>query len=104
MGYRIKVNHSKLGSAANAIETYTSSMSSKMRTADNTVSAMLGNWQGNDANSFVAQWDKVNDADSTYANMKKSLESYAKFLRHAENKYKTAQISAINRANRLPKW
>ena len=53
---------------------------------------------------FKKQWDMVTDGESTYAEMIKALESYSKFLLHAGEKYKNAQINAVNRANRLPKY
>lgn len=104
MGYKIKVNHSQFDKAADAIDCYTSKMNTKMNSADQNMKAMFASWNGVDSASFKAKWDTVNDADSTYGKMKKSLESYSKFLRSAGNKYKKAQADAINRANKLPKW
>lgn len=104
MGYKIKVNHNMLDTAANTIDEYIKNMNSKMGSANSSVTTMLATWQGNDANAFKVKWDTVDDADSTHGMMKKSLESYSSFLRNASSKYKNAQINAINRANGLPKW
>lgn len=104
MGYKIKVDHSKFDTAASAIETFNSNINTKMGKADKAVTTMLSSWKGLDASTFKTKWDTVNDRDSTYGKMKKSLESYAGFLRAAGSKYKNAQANAINRANRLPKW
>ena len=104
MGYKIKVNHNTLDTAANTIDEYIRNMDSKIGKANSAVTTMLSTWQGNDANEFKVKWDTVDDADSTHGMMRKSLESYASFLRNASSKYKNAQINAINRANSLPKW
>ena len=100
----IKVDHSKFETAASAIDSYVSSMKSKMGSANGQVNALSANWQGGDFTQFKTQWDKVTNNDSTYNNMIKSLESYAKYLRYASQKYKEAQSNAVNRANGLPKW
>lgn len=104
MGYKIKVNHSQFDKAAQAIDTYTGKMKTQMNSADQNMKNMFSSWNGVDATSFKTKWDTVNDTDSTYGRMKKSLESYSKFLRTAGNKYKKAQADAINRANKLPRW
>lgn len=104
MGYKIKVNHNVLDTAANTIDEHIRNMDSKIGKANTSVTTMLATWQGNDANEFKIKWDTVDDADSTHGMMRKSLESYSYFLRNASSKYKNAQINAINRANSLPKW
>lgn len=104
MGYKIKVNHSQFDKTADAIDIYTGKMKTQMNSADQNMKAMLSTWKGVDATAFKNKWDAINDADSTYGKMKKSLESYSKFLRSTGNKYKRAQADAINRANRLPRW
>lgn len=104
MGYKIKVDHSKLESAAKEIDTYNQKMTSKMGKADKAVTNMMSTWKGNDAKAFKTKWDTVNDKDSTYGMMKKSLDNYSKYLKDASSKYKKAQADAINRANMLPRW
>lgn len=98
----IKVDHSKFEAAASAIETYVDRMKGKMGAADGEVTKLSAAWQGDDFTQFKVQWDKISGDDSTYSEMKKSFESYAKFLRFAADKYKNAQANAINRANNLP--
>lgn len=100
----IKVDHSKFEAAASAIDTYVSNARKKMNNANGYVNDLSAGWQGDDFSQFKAQWDKVTNNDSTYTQMIKSLESYAKFLRFAASKYKDAQANAINRANSLPRW
>ena len=100
----IRVDHSKLESAASAIDNYVASMRSKMSGADHEVSAIFANWQGSDYTQFEAKWNAVTDNDSTYSQMLQSLESYAKYLRYAASKYKSTQSDAVNRANSLPKY
>lgn len=104
MGYNIKVNHSKFDSTATAIENYNSLLTKKMGNANQSMTTLFSSWKGIDASTYKTKWDTLDGGDSVYYKMKKSLESYAKFLRAAGNKYKTAQINAVNRASRLPKW
>ena len=100
----IKVDHSKFEPAASAIDSYVTLMKSKMRSAEGEVTTLSTTWQGVDFNQFKTQWNKVTSNDSTYMNMLKALEEYAKFLRFAGGKYKDAQTKAVNRANGLPKY
>jgi len=100
----IKVDHSEFASTASAVDSYVSLMKRKMSSAQSEVINLSSNWQGQDYTMFKNQWDKVTNGESTYHEMIKSLESYAKFLRYAGEKYKDAQIKAINRANGLPKY
>ena len=104
MGYKIKTDHSKMEKAAEVIETYVGNMDTKMSNADRAVLMMQSNWKGVDAGALKGKWDTVKDKDSTYGRMKTSLENYANYLKNAADKYKAAQIDAINRANKLPKW
>lgn len=100
----IKVNHSKLESVASSVDNYVKLMKDKMKIAKSEVTSLSSGWQGKDYTWFKSQWDKVTNNDSTYFQMIKSLESYAKYLRYATNKYKEAQSKAVNRANGLPKY
>ena len=104
MTYYIRVDHSKFEGAASAIESYISRMKGKMNSAEAEVNNLSAAWQGADSVRFKVQWEKAVSPDSTYADMKKSFETYAKFLRDAANRYKSAQANAINRANALPRW
>ena len=100
----IKVDHSKFESAASAIDNYVALMKNKMRSAQGEISVLSSSWQGSDFTQFKTEFDKVDNADSTHAQMLKAMESYAKYLRYAANKYKNAQSRAVNRANNLPRW
>ena len=100
----IKVDHSKFEGAATAVENYVKLMNNKMQSAQGEVTTLSATWQGSDSIQFKNAFDKVDNNDSTHAQMVKSLESYAKFLRYAANKYKEAQSKAVNRANGLPKY
>ena len=104
MGYKIRVDHSRFNAAADSIDKYISTLNKEMKKSDSSVSNMLGLWKGTDATAFSNKWSVIMGSGSTYMNFKKSLESYAKYLRYAGNQYKNAQANAINRANRLPKW
>ena len=98
----IKVDHSKFEKAADAIDTYLDQMKKRMGSADGEITKLSAGWQGDDFTQYKVQWEKVAGDDSTYAEMKKSFETYAKFLRFAADKYKNAQANAVNRANKLP--
>lgn len=100
----IKVDHSKFSSAAGAVDTYVNQLRTNMTKAGSEVDNMSSIWQGSDYTQFNNQWDKVTNKDSTYSEFVKALESYADFLNFAAEKYKKAQINAINRANGLPRW
>lgn len=104
MGYSIKVDHSQFDKAASAIDTYNTVLKTKMSGADQTVTGLFSSWKGIDSSAYKTKWDTLDEKGSVYFTMRKSLESYANFLRAAGNKYKTAQANAVNRANRLPKW
>lgn len=104
MGYKIKVDHSQFEKTAKVIDEYTTKMSIKMSQADHSMIIMFSTWRGIDSTSYKNKWNTIKGDDSTYGKMKKSLESYSKFLYSAGNKYKKAQADAINRANKLPKW
>lgn len=103
MTYYIRVDHSKFESAASAIETYVAKMKNKMSVAEGEINNLAAAWQGSDFSQFRVQWEKAVSTDSTYADMKKSFETYANFLRDTANRYKNAQANAINRANALPR-
>lgn len=100
----IKVDHSKFSGAANNVDTYITTLRTKMNSAETEVNGMSDIWQGSDYTQFKAQWNKVTNGESTYSEMVKSLESYSKFLKYAAEKYKDAQTKAVNRANGLPRW
>lgn len=100
----IKVNHSKLEKTATSVEHYVDSLKSNMRSAQGDVSTLASSWQGTDYTQFKAEFDKIDNNDSTHYQMVKSMESYAKYLRFAAGKYKEAQANAVNRANSLPRW
>lgn len=100
----IKVNHSKFDAAADAAEAHVRTLKKKMNQAEAEVMMLVKDWQGNDYGQFKAQWDTLNEKESTYKAMIDSLSSYAEFLRYAEEEYKKAQANAVNRANGLPKY
>lgn len=100
----IKVDHSKLETAASAVDSYVTLMKNKMHSAQDEVTILSSSWQGSDYTQFKTEFDKVDNKDSTHAQMVEAMESYAEFLQFAANKYKDAQARAVNRANNLPRW
>lgn len=100
----IKVEHSKFEVAASAVDSYVSTLKNKMQSTQSEVTALSSTWQGSDFTQFKTEFDKVDNEDSTHTQMVIALESYAKYLRFAANKYRDAQARAVNRANSLPIW
>ncbi len=100
----IRVDHSKFANAAGEVDSFVSTMKTKMRSANGEINTLSSSWQGSDFTQFKTEWDKVDNEDSTHTQMVKALESYAKFLRYAASKYKDAQARAVNRANGLPRY
>lgn len=100
----INVDHSRLEKTASAVDDYVTKHKHNMNSIDTNVTALKTAWEGEDYDQMAARWQQMNSDDSTSGEMLKALESYADFLRFAAEQYKTAQIDAINRANRLPKW
>ena len=100
----IKVDHSKFEDAASAVDSYVTLMKNKMRSAQGEVATLSSSWQGSDFAQFQTEFDKIDNDDSTHTQMVKAMESYARYLRYAADKYKGAQIRAINRASSLSRW
>ena len=100
----IKVDHSKFEATAKAVDAYVKTLKTKMTSAQTEVTTLSKTWQGTDATKFKTTFNKVDDKGSVHAEMVKALESYAKYLRYAAQKYKDVQTDAVNRANRLPRW
>ena len=100
----IRVDHSKFKGTADKFETYVTNLKKQMRSAESEVNSMSASWQGADYTQFKNQWNMVTENGSTYAEMVSALESYTKFLRFAGEKYKDAQIKALDSANSLPRW
>lgn len=100
----IKVDHSKFEAAAEEVDEYVALLKSKMRSAQGEVTTLSSTWQGSDFVQFQTNFSRVDNDDSTHMQMVKALESYAKYLRYAAQKYKDAQARAVNRANSLPRY
>lgn len=100
----IKVDYSKMKNAYKAVDAYVKILDGDMKKAQGELTALSANWQGGDFTQFKKQWQKVDNSDSTHAQMVKSLKSYSEFLKYAEKEYKSAQKKAIDSANSLPRW
>ncbi|OCA87670.1 hypothetical protein A8F94_07390 [Bacillus sp. FJAT-27225] len=101
MSSYIKVNYNELERAADAIDSYISKQKKNMSLASQEVQSMNAAWKGEDFQSFLLKWNKLDDSDSTSYAFMKSLESYTKVLRHSASQYKDAQAKAIQKANSL---
>lgn len=105
MGYKIYVDHSRFSNGAKKIEEYIGTINSYMTSMDDEVNNMVASsWVGDDASAFKGKWNESKNPASATSYMKMNLQQYADNLNTAANKYKNAQISAINEANSLPKW
>ena len=100
----IKVDHSEFQKAASEIDEYVTLLNKKMRQSQLEVETLSSNWQGKDFSQFKIQFSRTDNKDSTHYQMVEALKAYSKFLKYAGDKYKNAQIDAVNRANWLPKF
>lgn len=100
----IKVDHSQFEKTASAIDSYGKKQMTKMLSIEQSVNALGSSWQGPDYNQLKIETQQINATDSVSYKMLVSLGNYADFLRFAANKYKSAQVNAINRANNLPRY
>lgn len=100
----INVNHSKFSAASDAIDKYTSKLQNRMNTIQSEVNNLASTWEGSDYQQFKSKWNEAEQNGSTTMEMKKTLDEYSKYLKNACKKYKKAQVDAIDRANKLPKW
>jgi uncharacterized protein YukE len=100
----IKVDHGELEKTASSIDSYIKYHKSKMKAIEDQIVLLGLSWQGADYTQLKTECQQMNVSGSTSDQMLKSLGNYADFLRFAENKYKSAQANAINRANQLPRY
>ncbi len=101
---KIKVDFRMIDSTASVIDEYITSAKKCMKSAKDEVNSISNLWKGEDSVAFNNKWEECIGENSTYSRMVKSFESYSQFLKCAGDKYKEAQINAINRANGLPRW
>ncbi|MBQ4260144.1 MAG: hypothetical protein IJB84_07805 [Lachnospiraceae bacterium] len=100
----IVVDHREIEKVADAIDTYVAKHNKKMDSINQCIETVGKSWEGTDYNQFKKEWKEIRGGDSTSSLMIKHLEGHASFLRFAANKYKAAQLNAIDRAQRLPRW
>lgn len=100
----IEVNHSQFETAASALDDYVRDLKKSMSCAQSEVKGLSASWQGADYTYFSTEFKKTDDEGSAHAEMIRTIESYAAYLRYAAKKYKAAQAKAVDSANRLPRW
>ncbi len=100
----IRADHSRLEKAAAAVDNYVAEHKKNMSDIDASMTELGLAWQGNDYEQLKIQWQQIDSNESTSGKMLQALENYAEFLRFAADKYKTAQVNAVNRAKKLPNW
>ncbi len=98
----IKVNHKQLEKSADEINSYIASHKSNMRKIDSEMTGLGSKWEGSDYQQVLVEWQKIKGEGSVSQELLKALEEYEDYLRFAANKYKKAQVDAVNRASLLP--
>lgn len=99
----IKVNHRKMLSVAEQVDSYIVQLDNNMEIIDSTILSLSTEWKGEDYRQLKTEWNEINSVGSTTDKMKMTLKSYAGSIREASKLYKEAQARAINRANTLCK-
>ena len=97
----IRVNMSKINSAANTVDAYVEKQKKAMKTMGSEVTGISKDWGGNDYDAFIIQWAKLTAKDGTFEKMIRDLTNYAENLRHARKLYYDAQTRALARAKVL---
>ena len=97
----IRVNLDMLSAACRATDTFAVQLEEELRRADETVDALEACWDGADSRQFYAVWKRNFEQDAAFGGMLKELRDYGARLHFAEEKYRTAQDAALNRAARL---
>lgn len=100
---RIRVDHSRLNTVADTVETDAKGIKSQMAKAQLSVMQMAFGWQGKDASKFLKKWETNYEANAAYKLTIDQMEAYARYLRYAAKLYRDAQIKALNTANKLPR-
>lgn len=88
MGIKINVEPSQLESSAARIESQCQSYESNVRQLYNIVNDLAQGWKGKDNQSFTTQ---IKGFEADFNEMKKLMEEYARYLRHAAKSYRDTQ-------------
>lgn len=99
----IKVDYYALFEAADRISEYISKYKNSMNKMNSAVVFLSQSWREADFEQLQLKWNEIGSPDSTSGKMLQSIQSYSDSIREAANKYKEAQIRAIDRANILCK-
>lgn len=97
---QIKVNHKKLGQLGSDINSYQRELKKEYRIMNDYVINMRP-WVGIDEMKFEAKWQGIISGGSVSGALIDSLGNYGDMLITVSNKYKMAQMNAVNKANRL---
>lgn len=97
----IEVNHSKIKSSAEQVDSYITKHKEKMEKINSKVETLGESWTGKDYKRAKAAWKDIKGSNSTSGKMLKDLENYSELLKFSAEKYKKAQIDAIERANAI---
>ena len=95
----IDVDHRQLSTLSDDIENFKNEVVRNTGSLIDSVDSTIYSWSGDDKMAFMAKWDHMRDSGSNYKNMVDSLTNYSGALKEASNKYKDAQIDAVNSAN-----
>lgn len=102
---KIEVNHQTLRNFASEITAYCDEQNQQMRAMDSAMDTLFSTgYKGSDALALKERWDAVGAPESTAIRFRDSLKNYAEALNATAEIYRSAQESAYNGANRLPKY
>ena len=99
----IKVNIAQLEATARMIDEHISYVERTVTAQDVDTAELMQAWEGRDADEFKSYIQGISGDCSVLKAYKKSLSSYAEFLRSAATIYKSAMIDAYNEANSCAK-
>lgn len=99
--FKIKVNHQDLSDAAKKAKSFVSLNKRSIRQITLKLPYIAAYWYGDGSVAFVDQWNDLCSSYSVNGKLNTAMEKYGRCLEVAAEKYKKAQIDAINRANRL---
>ncbi|MBQ8611220.1 MAG: WXG100 family type VII secretion target [Oscillospiraceae bacterium] len=101
---KIKVDYKELEKTADEVKSYIEAHRALMKEIDAEVSALGTEWQGEDYEHTKKEWAEMKGKESTSEKMLRELDSYEELLRYAAKRYRDAQKTVVQMANKLPRW
>ena len=95
---KVYINHKKLKSTADQVDTYLSNHKANMKKAAKRVEGLKSEWTGDDYYAALAKWRELEGKGSVSDDMIRAMENYRDLLLYAQSQYQKAQSAAINRS------